>query len=139
VVLWLRGQADLRYACLRSVSVVGSRAATAYGSHVCAELAAALAERGFTVLSGPEMTKPTTTQRVYGRGSRCPTCRPVSPFGPWILEPGFVQPELVQVQTSPLSSSISVLPLLQVPDGAVALVTTLVPSVPLAPGGPLQA
>ncbi len=52
VVLWLRGQADLRYACLRSVAVVGSRAATSYGNHVCAELAAALAERGFTVLSG---------------------------------------------------------------------------------------
>jgi DNA processing protein len=52
VVLWLRGSADLRYACLRSVSVVGSRAATGYGSHVCTELAAALAERGFTVISG---------------------------------------------------------------------------------------
>ena len=52
VVLWLRGQADLRYACLRSVAVVGSRAATGYGNHVCAELAAALAERGFTVISG---------------------------------------------------------------------------------------
>jgi DNA processing protein len=52
VVLWLRGSADLRYACLRSVSVVGARAATAYGSHVCTEMAAALAERGFTVVSG---------------------------------------------------------------------------------------
>ena len=52
VVLWLRGSADLRYACLRSVSLVGSRAATAYGSHVCTEMAAALAERGFTAISG---------------------------------------------------------------------------------------
>ena len=50
--LWLRGSADLRYSCLRSVSVVGARAATAYGSHVSAELSAALAERGWTVLSG---------------------------------------------------------------------------------------
>ena len=41
IVLWLRGQADLRYACLRSVSIVGSRAASAYGSHVATELAAA--------------------------------------------------------------------------------------------------
>jgi len=32
--LWLHGQADLRFACLRSVSVVGSRAATDYGSYV---------------------------------------------------------------------------------------------------------
>jgi DNA processing protein len=52
VVLWLRGATDLRYACLRSVSVVGARAATAYGSHVCTEMAAALAERGYTVISG---------------------------------------------------------------------------------------
>src|SRR6202043_3223568 len=52
VVLWVRGNADLRYVCLRSVSVVGSRAATAYGSHVCTEMAAALAERGWAVISG---------------------------------------------------------------------------------------
>lgn len=50
--LWLRGSADLRYSCLRSVSVVGARAATAYGSHVSAEMAAALGGRGWTVLSG---------------------------------------------------------------------------------------
>jgi DNA processing protein len=51
-VLWLRGTTDLRYACLRSVSLVGARAATAYGSHVCTELAAGLADRGYTVISG---------------------------------------------------------------------------------------
>jgi DNA processing protein len=50
--LWLRGEADLRYCCLRSVSVVGSRAATAYGAHVGTEMAAALGERGWTVISG---------------------------------------------------------------------------------------
>ena len=50
--LWVRGDADLRYACLRSVSVVGTRAATAYGTHVCTELAVSLAERGWTVVSG---------------------------------------------------------------------------------------
>ncbi len=52
IALWLRGSADLRFACLRSVSVVGSRAATAYGSHVGTEMAAALAERGWAVVSG---------------------------------------------------------------------------------------
>jgi len=52
VVLWLRGDADLRFACLRSVSVVGSRAATAYGTHVGTELAADLAGQGWTVISG---------------------------------------------------------------------------------------
>jgi DNA processing protein len=50
--LWLRGQADLRYCCLRSVAIVGSRAATAYGTHVGTEMAAALAARGWTVISG---------------------------------------------------------------------------------------
>ena len=50
--LWLRGGADLRFACLRSVSIVGTRAATGYGEHVTAELAAGLAERGWAVISG---------------------------------------------------------------------------------------
>lgn len=52
LLLWVQGSADLRYACLRSVSVVGSRAATGYGQHVGVQLAAALAERGLTVVSG---------------------------------------------------------------------------------------
>jgi DNA processing protein len=52
VALWLRGSADLRFACLRSVSMVGARAATAYGTHIAMEMAAALAERGWTVVSG---------------------------------------------------------------------------------------
>ncbi len=52
VLLWVQGSADLRYACLRSVSVVGSRAATGYGQHVGVQLSAALAERGLTVVSG---------------------------------------------------------------------------------------
>lgn len=50
--LWVRGQADLRFACLRSVSVVGTRAATGYGTHVCGELAVSLAENGWTIVSG---------------------------------------------------------------------------------------
>jgi DNA processing protein len=50
--LWLRGSADLRFGCLRSVSVVGSRAATAYGAHVGTEMAATLGERGWAVVSG---------------------------------------------------------------------------------------
>jgi DNA processing protein len=50
--LWVRGHIDLRFACLRSVAIVGTRAATGYGIHVTTELAAALAERGWTVVSG---------------------------------------------------------------------------------------
>ncbi|HEU5416199.1 MAG TPA: DNA-processing protein DprA [Streptosporangiaceae bacterium] len=52
VALWVRGEADLRFAGLRSVSVVGSRAATAYGTHVSTELTAMMAERGWSVISG---------------------------------------------------------------------------------------
>lgn len=50
--LWVRGNADLRHACLRSVSIVGTRAATAYGAHVSTEIATELAEAGWTVVSG---------------------------------------------------------------------------------------
>ena len=50
--LWLRGNADLRFSCLHSVAIVGSRAATAYGSYVAAEFAASVAARGLAVVSG---------------------------------------------------------------------------------------
>ena len=50
--LWLHGDADLRFSCLRSVAIVGSRVATAYGTHVAAEFAASLGDAGWTVVSG---------------------------------------------------------------------------------------
>jgi DNA processing protein len=50
--LWLRGTADLRFSCLRSVAIVGSRAATAYGCYVASEFAASMAARGWAVISG---------------------------------------------------------------------------------------
>jgi DNA processing protein len=50
--LWLRGAADLRSSAQRSVSMVGSRAATGYGAHVAGEIAADLAERGWVIVSG---------------------------------------------------------------------------------------
>jgi len=50
--LWLRGSADLRFSCLRSVAIVGSRAASAYGSYVASEFAASVAARGWAVVSG---------------------------------------------------------------------------------------
>ncbi|GAB7190586.1 DNA-processing protein DprA [Kineococcus sp. NUM-3379] len=48
--LWVRGPLALTSA--RSAAVVGSRAATGYGEHVAAELAAGLAGRGVAVWSG---------------------------------------------------------------------------------------
>jgi DNA processing protein len=50
--LWLRGTADLRFSCLRSVAIVGSRAATAYGCYVASEFAASIAAHGWAVISG---------------------------------------------------------------------------------------
>ena len=44
--------ADLRLAALRSVAIVGSRAATQYGVHVASEIASDLADRQWTVVSG---------------------------------------------------------------------------------------
>ncbi|MFC7626057.1 DNA-processing protein DprA [Microlunatus sp. GCM10028923] len=49
--LWLRGPARLADGG-RAVAIVGSRAATAYGTAVATELAADLAERQVTILSG---------------------------------------------------------------------------------------
>jgi len=50
--LWLRGRADLRETCLRSVSMVGSRAASGYGAHVAGEIAADLGDQGWVIVSG---------------------------------------------------------------------------------------
>jgi len=50
--LWVRGPHDLGAATVRSVAVVGARAATSYGAHVAAELGHGLAARGWTVVSG---------------------------------------------------------------------------------------
>ena len=50
--LWVRGDPDLGIGLERSVALVGARAATGYGERVAADLAAGLAERSFTVVSG---------------------------------------------------------------------------------------
>lgn len=50
--LWVRGGGDLSGLVARSVSVVGSRACTAYGETVATDLAADLGEGGWAVVSG---------------------------------------------------------------------------------------
>ncbi len=50
--LWLRGTVDLRLSLLRSVAVVGARAATPYGTHVASVFSSDLAAAGWTVVSG---------------------------------------------------------------------------------------
>jgi DNA processing protein len=50
--LWVTGQSDLGFSCLRSVAVTGARAATAYGSYLATELGVSLAARGWAVISG---------------------------------------------------------------------------------------
>ncbi|HUX70912.1 MAG TPA: DNA-processing protein DprA [Cellulomonadaceae bacterium] len=50
--LWVRGDPGLSDAVSRSVALVGARASTAYGNHVAGELAAGLAARQVSVVSG---------------------------------------------------------------------------------------
>jgi DNA processing protein len=52
VGLWVRGGPSPAAATVKSVAIVGSRAATSYGEYVAAEWAADLGEQGFTVVSG---------------------------------------------------------------------------------------
>jgi DNA processing protein len=52
VALWVRGTGDLATVGVRSVGIVGARAATAYGEHVTADLAHGLAGRDVVVVSG---------------------------------------------------------------------------------------
>ncbi|SEG54456.1 DNA processing protein [Nonomuraea solani] len=52
LALWVHGAADLRYSCLKSVAIVGARAATSYGMHIAAEFGVGLSESGWTVVSG---------------------------------------------------------------------------------------
>jgi DNA processing protein len=50
--LWVRGTLDLRLTALRSVAVVGARAATRYGERVASQLSSDLARSGWAVVSG---------------------------------------------------------------------------------------
>ena len=50
--LWVRGSTGLQALCGQPVAVAGARAATAYGTHIAAEFASALATQGWTVISG---------------------------------------------------------------------------------------
>lgn len=52
LVLWVTGPIRLDEAAQCAAAVVGTRAATAYGQHVAADLSAGLAEREVTVISG---------------------------------------------------------------------------------------
>ncbi len=52
LVLWARGPARLDDITMRAAAVVGTRACTAYGEHVAADLAAGLVERDVAVVSG---------------------------------------------------------------------------------------
>lgn len=52
MVLWAIGPVRLDEVAARGAAIVGTRAATAYGEHVAADLAAGLAERNVAVVSG---------------------------------------------------------------------------------------
>lgn len=50
--LWVRGEANLRLLALRSVAMVGARAATSYGETVARSISGELTARGWLVTSG---------------------------------------------------------------------------------------
>jgi DNA processing protein len=50
--LWVRGDRDLAKMVEQSVSIVGARAATAYGGHIASELGYNLTGKHYTVISG---------------------------------------------------------------------------------------
>jgi DNA processing protein len=52
LALWVRGGGDLAGLAVRSVGIVGARSATSYGERIADDFAAALAGRGFGVVSG---------------------------------------------------------------------------------------
>lgn len=52
LLLWVRGQADVRFVALRSVAIVGARACTTYGQHVATSLSFELGELGWSTVSG---------------------------------------------------------------------------------------
>lgn len=52
LALWVVGSARLAHMAERAAAIVGTRACTAYGEHVAADLAAGLVERDVTVVSG---------------------------------------------------------------------------------------
>jgi len=52
LVLWVAGPARLDEVSERAAALVGTRAATAYGEHVAADMAAALAEHEVAIISG---------------------------------------------------------------------------------------
>ena len=52
LALWVRGPGDPSTLGIRSLAIVGARAATAYGEHVTAELAYGVAGHGVCVVSG---------------------------------------------------------------------------------------
>ncbi|HEY2271843.1 MAG TPA: DNA-processing protein DprA [Jatrophihabitantaceae bacterium] len=52
LALWVRGPGDLTAAAVRSVGIVGARAASPYGEHVTADFAFGLARREVVVVSG---------------------------------------------------------------------------------------
>jgi DNA processing protein len=52
IALWARGHGDLADCCQHAIAIVGSRAATAYGTHVTTQISADLGASGLTIVSG---------------------------------------------------------------------------------------
>ena len=61
--LWVRGAADLRASCEKSLAVIGARAATAHGEHAATAITADMASQGWAIISGGAYTAKPATAR----------------------------------------------------------------------------
>lgn len=95
-LLLVRGAASLAEAAGRAVAVVGARAASAYGTHVAAELAFGLAEAGVTVVSGGAYGVDAAAHRGALAAGRAPTLA-VLACGPDVAYPRQNERLLAQV------------------------------------------
>ena len=84
VALWVRGTARLDELVDRSVAIVGSRASTAYGEHVAAELGHQLGERGLDrrLRRGVRHRRGRAPRRAGRRRRRRWRCWPAGSTGP---------------------------------------------------------
>ncbi|AAT89286.1 DNA processing protein DprA [Leifsonia xyli subsp. xyli] len=74
LALWVRGDPSSLSGLRRSISLVGSRTATGYGTHVALESSAGLSDRGFAILSGGALGIDAAAHRAAIASHRLTVC-----------------------------------------------------------------
>jgi DNA processing protein len=100
LALWVVGVADLGEVASRAAAIVGTRASTAYGEHVAADLSAGLCERDVAVVSGGAFGIDGAAHRAALAEDRCTVA--VLAGGVDVLYPAGHSALLLRVQRSGL-------------------------------------